>query len=53
MPKSLSHNVINAGSFLRSVVHPDYAPHGAGRWRGGDGSECAARRRTDDLANPG
>jgi hypothetical protein len=40
--KSLSHNVINAGSFLGSVVHPDYALHGAGRWRGGDGSECAA-----------
>src|SRR5438876_2401880 len=52
--KSLSHNVINAGSFSGLIVHPEYAPHGAERWRGGDGWErVRAEAHADDLADPG
>src|SRR5438094_4877767 len=52
--KSLSHNVINAGSFSRPIVHPEYAPRGAERWRGGDGRErIRAEAHADDLADPG
>src|SRR5439155_22779615 len=52
--KSLSHNVINAGSFSGAIVHPEYAPHGAERWRGGDGWErVRAEAHADDLADPG
>ena len=52
-PKSLSHNVCNAGSFLGFVVRAPHAPQKAERWRGGDGSVRGAAAATDDLGDPG
>src|SRR5439155_9945310 len=52
--RSLSHNVINAGSFSGPIVHPEYAPHGAERGGGGDGWErVRAEAHADELADPG
>jgi hypothetical protein len=50
--KSLSHNVRNAGSFLRFVVPGPHVPHHAERWRGGDGDDGDATA-ADDLGDPG
>src|SRR2546428_6592863 len=43
----------DAGSFLKDLLPHDRCPHGAGRWRGGDGEWATCTTTGDDLAHSG
>ena len=51
--KSLSHNMLNAGSDWGFVVRAPHWPRDAAAWRGGDGGGNGPATGADDLADSG